>query len=45
MRDIIELLGKGKIFLVQVVKVPPRTKWARLTTDITLAYRYLLFMS
>ena len=43
-RDIIELVREGQKIIVQVVKDPIGTKGARLTTDITLPSRYLVFM-
>jgi len=43
-RDIIELVREGQKIIVQVVKDPLGTKGARLTTDITLPSRYLVFM-
>src|SRR5699024_8466724 len=43
-RDIAELVRQGQDILVQVVKDPLGTKGARLTTDITLPSRYLVFM-
>lgn len=43
-RDISELVRQGQDLLVQVVKDPLGTKGARLTTDITLPSRYLVFM-
>ncbi|CDG19239.1 MULTISPECIES: ribonuclease G [Xenorhabdus] len=43
-RDIGELVRQGQDLLVQVVKDPLGTKGARLTTDITLPSRYLVFM-
>lgn len=43
-RDIRELLKDGQSVIVQVVKDPIGTKGARLTTDITLPSRYLVFM-
>ena len=38
------LVREGQYLLVQVVKDPLGTKGARLTTDITLPSRYLVFM-
>ncbi len=43
-RDISELVRQGQDIIVQVVKDPLGTKGARLTTDITLPSRYLVFM-
>lgn len=43
-KDIKELVREGQSILVQVVKDPLGTKGARLTTDITLPSRYLVFM-
>lgn len=43
-RDIAELVRPGQDLMVQVVKDPLGTKGARLTTDITLPSRYLVFM-
>ncbi|MDA9557969.1 ribonuclease G [Vibrio sp.] len=43
-RDIGELVRQGQDIIVQVVKDPLGTKGARLTTDITLPSRYLVFM-
>ena len=43
-RDIAELVHQGQDLMVQVVKDPLGTKGARLTTDITLPSRYLVFM-
>lgn len=43
-RDISELVHQGQDLMVQVVKDPLGTKGARLTTDITLPSRYLVFM-
>ena len=43
-RDITELVRQGQDIMVQVVKDPLGTKGARLTTDITLPSRYLVFM-
>ncbi|WP_338560444.1 ribonuclease G [Erwinia sp. E_sp_B04_7] len=43
-RDISELVRQGQDLVVQVVKDPLGTKGARLTTDITLPSRYLVFM-
>src|SRR5690606_2275079 len=43
-KDIRVLVREGQYLLVQVVKDPLGTKGARLTTDITLPSRYLLFM-
>ncbi|MGL5364432.1 MAG: ribonuclease G [Plesiomonas shigelloides] len=43
-RDIAELVRQGQDIMVQVVKDPLGTKGARLTTDITLPSRYLVFM-
>lgn len=42
-RDIGELVRQGQDIMVQVVKDPLGTKGARLTTDITLPSRYLVF--
>ncbi len=42
--DISNLVRQGQDVLVQVVKDPISTKGARLTTDITLPSRYLVFM-
>ncbi|MCG6200341.1 ribonuclease G [Psychromonas antarctica] len=42
--DISELVRQGQNIMVQVVKDPLGTKGARLTTDITLPSRYLVFM-
>ncbi|QDJ13163.1 ribonuclease E/G [Mergibacter septicus] len=43
-KDIAELVREGQDLVVQVVKDPLGTKGARLTTDITLPSRYLVFM-
>jgi len=43
-RNIAELVRQGQDIMVQVVKDPISTKGARLTTDITLPSRYLVFM-
>lgn len=43
-KDISELVRQGQDIMVQVVKDPIGTKGARLTTDITLPSRYLVFM-
>ncbi|MDF7671197.1 ribonuclease G [Orbaceae bacterium ESL0721] len=43
-KDISELVRQGQALMVQVVKDPLGTKGARLTTDITLPSRYLVFM-
>ncbi len=43
-RDISALVRQGQDITVQVVKDPIGTKGARLTTDITLPSRYLVFM-
>ncbi|NLS43020.1 ribonuclease G [BEV proteobacterium] len=43
-RDIAELVRQGQDLMVQVVKDRLGTKGARLTTDITLPSRYLVFM-
>ncbi|GAA5113209.1 ribonuclease G [Orbus sasakiae] len=43
-KDISELVRQGQDLMVQVVKDPMGTKGARLTTDITLPSRYLVFM-
>ncbi|WP_237386529.1 ribonuclease G [Xenorhabdus sp. Sc-CR9] len=43
-RDISKLVHQGQDLIVQVVKDPLGTKGARLTTDITLPSRYLVFM-
>lgn len=43
-KDISELVRQGQDIVVQVVKDPLGTKGARLTTDITLPSRYLVFM-
>ncbi|GLR72250.1 ribonuclease G [Agaribacter marinus] len=43
-KDIRELVREGQPIIVQVVKDPLGTKGARLTTDITLPSRYLVFM-
>lgn len=42
--DIRELVRDGQDIVVQVVKDPIGTKGARLTTDITIPSRYLVFM-
>lgn len=42
--DIAELVRQGQDITVQVVKDPIGTKGARLTTDITLPSRYMVFM-
>ncbi|KTA83941.1 ribonuclease G [Aeromonas salmonicida] len=42
--NIAELVRQGQDIMVQVVKDPLGTKGARLTTDITLPSRYLVFM-
>ncbi|MDI7059606.1 ribonuclease E/G, partial [Pseudomonas aeruginosa] len=39
-----ELVRQGQDLMVQVVEDPLGTKGARLTTDITLPSRYLVFM-
>ena len=43
-KDIRELVRDGQDIVVQVVKDPIGTKGARLTTDITIPSRYLVFM-
>jgi ribonuclease G len=43
-KDIRALVREGQAIVVQVVKDPIGTKGARLTTDITLPSRYLVFM-
>ncbi|MCP3428673.1 ribonuclease G [Opacimonas viscosa] len=43
-KDIRELVREGQEIVVQVVKDPLGTKGARLTTDITIPSRYLVFM-
>ncbi|MDH5424478.1 MAG: ribonuclease G [Gammaproteobacteria bacterium] len=43
-RKISQLLHEGKKVLVQVVKDPLGTKGARLTTNITIPSRYLVFL-
>ena len=43
-KDIRLLVHEGQFLLVQVVKDPLGTKGARLTTDITLPSRHLVFM-
>ena len=43
-RDISQLVRQGQDIIVQVMKDPLGTKGARLTTDITLPSRYLVFM-
>ncbi|MCU4676580.1 ribonuclease G [Catenovulum sp. 2E275] len=43
-RDIRDLVKEGQDIVVQVVKDPLGTKGARLTTDITIPSRYLVFM-
>ncbi|MBQ8707367.1 MAG: ribonuclease G [Succinivibrionaceae bacterium] len=43
-QDIARLVSQGQHIIVQVVKDPIGTKGARLTTDITLPSRYLVFM-
>ncbi|WP_462157099.1 ribonuclease G [Pseudoalteromonas sp. GB56] len=43
-QDIRELVRQGQHIMVQVVKDPIGTKGARLTTDITIPSRYLVFM-
>lgn len=43
-KDIAELVHQGQDIVVQVIKDPIGTKGARLTTDITLPSRYLVFM-
>lgn len=43
-RDISELVRQGQDIVVQVIKDPLGTKGARLTTDITIPSRYLVFM-
>ena len=43
-RSISDLVRQGQDIVVQVVKDPIGTKGARLTTDITLPSRYLVFM-
>ncbi|MCJ8319947.1 MAG: ribonuclease G [Colwellia sp.] len=42
--DIRNLVHEGQYLMVQVVKDPLGTKGARLTTDITIAARYLVLM-
>jgi len=42
--DIRSLVHEGQYIMVQVVKDPLGTKGARLTTDITIASRYLVLM-
>ena len=42
--DIRQLAREGQEVVVQVVKDPLGTKGARLTTDITLPSRYLVYM-
>jgi len=42
--DIRSLVHEGQLIVVQVVKDPLGTKGARLTTDITVAARYLVLM-
>lgn len=42
--DIRTLVHEGQLLMVQVVKDPLGTKGARLTTDITIASRYLVLM-
>ena len=42
--DIRSLVHEGQLIMVQVVKDPLGTKGARLTTDITIASRYLVLM-
>ncbi|MDP2560717.1 ribonuclease G [Psychrobium sp. 1_MG-2023] len=42
--DITTLAKQGQFLTVQVIKDPISTKGARLTTDITLPSRYLVFM-
>ncbi|GLX84229.1 ribonuclease G [Thalassotalea loyana] len=42
--DIRSLVHEGQLLMVQVVKDPLGTKGARLTTDITIASRYLVLM-
>ena len=42
--DITELAKQGQFMTVQVIKDPISSKGARLTTDITLPSRYLVFM-
>ncbi|WP_026376643.1 ribonuclease G [Aestuariibacter salexigens] len=43
-KDIRDLVRDGQDIVVQVVKDPIGTKGARLTTDITIPSRYLVFM-
>ena len=43
-RSISQLVHEGKQLLVQVVKDPMGTKGARLTTNITIPSRYLVFL-
>jgi ribonuclease G len=43
-KDIRELVREGQDIVVQVIKDPIGTKGARLTTDITIPSRYLVFM-
>ncbi len=43
-QDIAKLVSQGQHVIVQVVKDPIGTKGARLTTDITIPSRYLVFM-
>lgn len=42
--DIAELLHEGQVITVQVIKDPLGTKGARLTTQITIPSRYLVFI-
>ncbi len=42
--DITELLHEGQVITVQVIKDPLGTKGARLTTQITIPSRYLVFI-
>ncbi|ASK77961.1 ribonuclease E/G [Paraphotobacterium marinum] len=42
--NIVDLLNVGQNILVQVIKEPIGSKGARLTTDITLPSRYLVFL-
>jgi len=42
--DIRALVHEGQLLMVQVVKDPLGSKGARLTTDITIASRYLVLM-
>ncbi|HET9720732.1 MAG TPA: Rne/Rng family ribonuclease [Solirubrobacteraceae bacterium] len=42
-RQIVDMLGPGQEIVVQVVKDPLKTKGARLSMDLTIAGRYMVF--